>query len=65
MAANIIIIAIVIGIIAAITTYLIRAKRRGETCVGCPYAKGCGSQQCSSNQCTSSDNNVTSFENSH
>lgn len=39
---------IVIGILAAIVGasvwYLIRAKKRGEKCIGCPYAKACGSK---------------------
>ena len=32
-------IAIIIG---AAVFYILRAKRRGEKCVGCPYAKKCG-----------------------
>lgn len=35
----IIFIAIVVG---SALLYLIRAKKRGEKCVGCPYAKQCG-----------------------
>lgn len=33
---------IVLAIAGGIIFYLIRAKRRGETCIGCPYAKQCG-----------------------
>ena len=33
-------------IIGAIVYYLYRAKKRGETCIGCPYAKQCGSGTC-------------------
>ena len=37
---------IAIGVIALIVGsaifYIVRAKRRGEKCVGCPYAKQCG-----------------------
>ena len=33
-------------IIGAIVYYLYRAKKRGETCIGCPYAKQCGSGSC-------------------
>ncbi len=36
-----IIIAVVVCIVAAIALYLYRSKKRGETCVGCPYAKQC------------------------
>ncbi len=39
---DIIVILILLVIIAAIIYYLIRAKKRGETCIGCPYAKQCG-----------------------
>lgn len=39
---NLIIIAILVLIVAAVVFYLIRAKRRGATCIGCPYAKKCG-----------------------
>ena len=32
---------ILIAIVVAVVWYLVRAKRKGETCVGCPYAKQC------------------------
>lgn len=35
-------IAVILLIVGAAAFYLIRAKRRGEKCVGCPYAKQCG-----------------------
>ncbi|MBR2338136.1 MAG: FeoB-associated Cys-rich membrane protein [Clostridia bacterium] len=37
-----IIIAIVSAIVIGICVYLYKAKKRGETCIGCPYAKQCG-----------------------
>lgn len=40
---NIIIAAILIFLVACIIGYLIKAKKRGQTCIGCPYAKQCGS----------------------
>ena len=46
MIENIIIIAILAAIIGGIILYLIRAKKRGETCIGCPYAKQCGGGAC-------------------
>lgn len=49
MLANIIIVTIIAAIVVSIIVYLVRAKMRGETCVGCPYAKQCGSSECSSN----------------
>lgn len=36
---TIIILSVIIGLIVR---YLYRAKKRGETCIGCPYAKQCG-----------------------
>lgn len=39
---NAIVIVILLGIVAAIVAYLVRAKKRGEKCIGCPYGKQCG-----------------------
>ena len=39
---NVIIILIVAIIVGAILVYLRKAKKRGEKCIGCPYAKECG-----------------------
>ena len=39
--------AIVLAILGGILLYLYRAKKRGETCIGCPYAKQCASGACS------------------
>ena len=44
--ANIIVIAIIVCVIGSIIFYLYKAKRRGETCIGCPYAKQCGAGKC-------------------
>jgi len=41
---NVIVILILAAIAAGIIWYLIRAKKRGEKCVGCPYAKQCSSK---------------------
>lgn len=35
-------IAAIVLIVGAAVFYIVRAKRRGEKCVGCPYAKQCG-----------------------
>lgn len=45
--ANIIIIAVLGAIVFGIVFYLYRAKKRGETCIGCPYAKQCSDKKCS------------------
>lgn len=47
---DIIIVLILLVIVAGIAWYLLRAKKRGETCIGCPYAKQCGKK--SSGGCT-------------
>lgn len=47
---NLIVIAILVLITGNIIYYLIRAKKRGETCIGCPYGKNC------SGNCTGNDN---------
>ena len=39
---NAVLILILSGIAAAIVFYLIRAKKSGRKCIGCPYSKGCG-----------------------
>ena len=41
-------------IVGAAVLYIVRAKKRGEKCVGCPYAKECGGK-CGS--CTGADKN--------
>jgi hypothetical protein len=38
---NIIVILIVAAVIGAICFYLYRQKKRGVTCIGCPYAEQC------------------------
>jgi len=35
-------IAVVVLTLSASVFYIVRAKKRGEKCVGCPYAKRCG-----------------------
>ena len=40
---DIILALILLGIAGGIVWYLLRAKRRGDKCIGCPYAKNCES----------------------
>lgn len=49
---------IIVLIIGAATFYLIRAKRRGQKCVGCPYAKTCSSKNNSPSSCCSKSGNT-------
>ncbi len=52
---DVIIIVLLLIIVIAIIWYLYRAKKRGETCIGCPYAKQC-SGKCSGCDHTNTDN---------
>ncbi len=45
MIENVIVFAILVLIIGAVGFYLYRAKKKGQTCVGCPCAKEC-SRKC-------------------
>lgn len=38
---NIIIIVILLAIVTGSIWYLLRAKKRGQKCVGCPYSTAC------------------------
>ena len=42
---DILIIFLLAVIAAAIVIYLVREKKRGVTCVGCPYAKQCAKKR--------------------
>ena len=58
-----IILAILIVVISAIIIYLYRAKKNGQTCIGCPHSKqcadksnsACGGNCGSCNGCTSNN----------
>ena len=45
---NAIIIAVLALILGAAAIYLIRARKRGQACVGCPHSGSCCSCGCSS-----------------
>ena len=40
---SIIVIAIIIGLV---TFYIIREKKKGKKCIGCPYADSCKKNNC-------------------
>ena len=44
---DIIVIAIVILVVGAAVAYIIREKKKGVKCIGCPHAKECASKNCS------------------
>ena len=39
---NVIIVVILAAIAGSIIWYLLKAKRRGDVCIGCPHSKQCG-----------------------
>ncbi len=43
---NFIIIAVLVLILGAAIGYVIKAKKKGEKCIGCPNAKTCNSKNC-------------------
>lgn len=52
MIENIIIVIILTAIVGGILIYLYKARKRGENCIGCPYAKQCASKE----MCGNGDN---------
>ena len=54
---NIIIIAIVLGLVVAVSAYIIKAKKSGKKCIGCPDSSSCnGSCATCSCACKEKDN---------
>ena len=47
---DIIIIIVVAAIIALAGTYVYKAKKSGQKCIGCPHSKTCGSKNCNCGQ---------------
>lgn len=43
---NVILILFLLTLAGGILFYILRAKKRGQKCIGCPYAKSCGKAQC-------------------
>ncbi|MBO5683018.1 MAG: FeoB-associated Cys-rich membrane protein [Clostridia bacterium] len=39
---DIVVIFVVLAIIGGAIAYIIREKKRGKKCIGCPYSEGCG-----------------------
>ncbi len=46
---NFIIIAVLVVVLGAALGYVIKAKKRGEKCIGCPHSKNCNSKNCNCN----------------
>ena len=39
---------IIVMILTIVITYIIKEKKKGTKCIGCPHAKTCGKKNCSS-----------------
>lgn len=37
-------------VVIAIITYLVKQKKKGVKCIGCPHGKSCGSCDCKGNK---------------
>ncbi len=38
---NLIIVAVIVLVLGSVVFYIVREKKRGSKCIGCPYAKTC------------------------
>ena len=54
MTDSIIAAAIIIIVVGLATLYIIKAKKSGQKCIGCPHAKSCG-KNCTCNSAQKSD----------
>lgn len=61
---NFVVIAIVLIVIALVLLYIIKAKKSGIKCIGCPDAKTCQSKANSCGGCCSSCNGCGEQKNS-
>ncbi|MBQ1255093.1 MAG: FeoB-associated Cys-rich membrane protein [Clostridia bacterium] len=42
MTENIILAVVLLAILGGAITYIVKAKKRGQKCIGCPYSNSCG-----------------------
>lgn len=50
MTESIIIVVMLVIIIGGAGVYIYKAKKNGQKCIGCPYAKQCKKNSCSCNE---------------
>ena len=61
---NIIAIAIIVIVVGGAIAYIVRAKKRGQRCIGCPSAKSCqGSCSCCPSESTCKNDNKNASDN--
>ncbi len=53
MISDIIVVAVIVLVIGGAVAYILREKKRGKKCVGCPYANSCSEK---GNSCTCQGN---------
>ena len=39
---DLIVVAVILAIVSGVVFYIVREKKRGAKCIGCPHAKSCG-----------------------
>ncbi len=44
---NLIASVVIIALLGGATAYIIRSRKKGQKCIGCPYSKTCGGKNCS------------------
>lgn len=58
MLGDVIAIILIVLIIGAAIFYIVKAKKRGQKCIGCPYSKTCNSKNTSPHSCQNKTNNT-------
>lgn len=48
----------ILAVLGGAVAYIVKAKRNGQKCIGCPYSSSCGKHSCSCN--TEPDDNADS-----
>lgn len=43
---NIIVIGLIVVILGLAIVYIVKSKKSGKKCIGCPYAKNCSKNSC-------------------
>ncbi|MBQ8613560.1 MAG: FeoB-associated Cys-rich membrane protein [Ruminiclostridium sp.] len=46
---NFVVIAVIVAVIASVVLYIVKAKKSGIKCIGCPDAKTCQARTCGGN----------------
>ena len=47
MIENIVVIAVLVIVVGGAVAYIVRAKKKGQKCIGCPYGESCTKNCCS------------------